>query len=268
MDYLTLENEKAFSSFVSYYYDVFPTMQRIPVNIITTEDLNQTHSELRPENKARFVGANAELKNEDNGRMVVPYSINGTISILLNTKKLLEYTGAASNTWIGTIAHELTHAIDYYQMARKEGLTHYDPLEEISLYHMFQLWSEYHARKLGYRFLREYINKSEDSVNEQQLIEDIVKIEWPYHKNYYSECFSYIDENQQMYNTMQLLGRYSVWCDLFPIIFNGETLSSDFNNSPWMTHLFLFLREHENLDLIYNNFEGLRKTLSEKWPYA
>ena len=72
-------------------------------------------------------------------------------------------------TWLGTIAHELTHAIDYYQMARKEKLDCYGPLLKTASYLMFQLWSEYHAKRLGYGFMRRLlnmdINLAEDEAN-------------------------------------------------------------------------------------------------------
>ena len=262
MDNKSLKNESTILSIITSYYEMFPTMEIIPVNIITTDNLNRTHCELRPEYKNKFLGANAELGNEDNGRMVVPHSINETISILLNSKKLKEYAGNATTTWIGTIAHELTHAIDYYQIARKDGLYYYDPLEDTALYHMFQLWSEFHARKLGYHFLRKVISKSNDSEDEQQQIEYILKT------RYNRACLFNIDENRHIYNTMQLLGRYSVWCDLFPATFNEEALSTDFLNSAWIAHLLSFLRKHDSLDLIYYNFDELRCVLSEKWSFA
>ena len=69
----------------------------------------------------------------------------------------------------------MTHAIDYYQMARREALTYYDPLEESASYHMFQLWSEYHARKLGYRLLREFHEGVGNLSDKQQQINILQK---------------------------------------------------------------------------------------------
>lgn len=33
-----------------------------------------------------------------------------------------KYTEDGSMTWVGILAHELTHAIDYNQFAKREGL--------------------------------------------------------------------------------------------------------------------------------------------------
>jgi hypothetical protein len=64
---------------------------------------------------------------------------------------------------------------------------------------------------------------------------------------------------------MQLLGRYSVWCDLFPDEFNAPILKELFINAPWMYNLFIFLRKNYSLDIVYNNFEEMRLILSENW---
>ena len=72
------------------------------------------------------------IQSDYNGRMVVPESLDDPIHILLNTRKVEEYTNDGSMTWIGTIGHEYTHAIDFYQMARLEELDSYSPLEETS----------------------------------------------------------------------------------------------------------------------------------------
>ena len=241
------EEKNIFESIIELYYVLNPTMERVPVNIILTDDLNRTHCELRPEYRDRLFEKSAELNNDYNGRVVVPHSVDETISILINTQKVKQYTDDGSFTWAGTITHELTHAIDYYQMARREELLYYDPLEEMSLYRMFQLWSEYHARKLGYRSLREFHRKLGNLGDDQQQIKYIIEKEWPFHQeNHYRDYHSGIDGNQQMYITMQMLGRYSVWCDLFPDIFNEQALSTDFMSTQWMGDLFTFLRQHES----------------------
>lgn len=260
--------ETMYKSIIAGYYALYQSMEQIPINIILTDDLNGKHIELRPEYRDKLLDESNRKNNEYNGRMVVPHSIDDTINILINTKKMKQYTDDGSFTWVGTIAHELTHAIDYYQMARKEKLLTYDPLEEIASYHMFQLWSEYHARKLGYRFLREFHGVIGNLGDEEQQIKFIVETEWPFHQtNHYNDYHSGINGNDQMYITMQLLGRYSVWCDLFPDTFNREKFSSDYVNTPWLLHLFSFLREHESLDKVYPDLDGLCNVLAENWMF-
>lgn len=261
-------NEELFNPIIELYYMLNPTMERIPVNVVLTDNLNRTHCELRPEYRDKLITENDESGNDYNGRMVVPHSITEPISILINTEKIEQYTKDGSLTWIGTISHELTHAIDYYQMARKESLTYYDPLEEIASHQMFQLWSEYHARKLGYMLLRKVHDEFGNLDSEQQQIEYIKDEEWPSHKDkYYSDYHATEDGNLQLYLTMQLLGRYSAWCDLFPDVFNEETLSTEFFFAPWMGHLFSFLRKRETLDTVYPDLDDLRCVLAENWLF-
>lgn len=197
-----------FDSLIEMYYTINPAMERIPINIILTDNLNRTHCELRPEYRRSLTKIEAEEANDYNGRMVVPRSLDEAINILINTEKVKQYTEDGSMTWVGTFAHELTHAIDYYQMARREALTCYTLLEESPFYHAFQLWSEYHARKLGYNFLREFHRCLGNLGDDQQQKKHIIETEWPFHKNrHYSDYHSGIDGNQQIYITMQLLGR-------------------------------------------------------------
>ncbi len=251
---------------IEAYFKYYPINEHIPVKIILTDNLGQTHCELRPDRREELEKM-GDANNDYNGRMVVPHELDGTIHVLLNSQKIVEYTNDQSMTWIGTLAHELTHAIDYYQMARKELLESYDPLEEISLYSMFQLWSEYHARKIGYSFLRKMLSVDVDPSKLDQQIAYINNKEWPFHrKRHYEEYHHTANGYQQMYITMQLLGRYSVWCDIYPQAFNESNLTMDFANVPWMFHLFSFLYHHESLDVIYNHFEDMRLILQENWP--
>jgi hypothetical protein len=131
---------------------------------------------------------------------------------------------------------------------------------------MFHLWSEYHARKLGYGFLRKQLNIDADVSNEKDRIEYIQNIEWPNHMNrHYNEYHKTNNSNIQMNDTMQLLGRYSVWCDLFPKEFNESVFKEIYKNTPWMYSIFAFLRQHSSLDAVYPNFEAMRLILKENW---
>lgn len=62
-------------------------MERVPVNIILTDNLNRTHIQLRQEFKDILSETSDAPYNEYNGRMVLPYSIDKPISILINTEK-------------------------------------------------------------------------------------------------------------------------------------------------------------------------------------
>ena len=36
-------NENVLSTYIEFYYILNPTMERIPVNVVFTDDLNRTH---------------------------------------------------------------------------------------------------------------------------------------------------------------------------------------------------------------------------------
>lgn len=249
------------------YYKCYPHMERIPVNIEFTDDLAKKHFELRSDIKEQLIAEDIYSQQNFNGRMVAPCDIKDNISILLNTNKVVQYCNDGSMTWIGTFAHELTHAIDFYMMARKEKLQSYDELQQCSTYLMFQLWSEYHARKLGYQFLRTILGvDKQPTYSLKECIDHIQNTEWPTHKkHHFEEYHKNRNGNNQMYITMQLLGRYSVWCDLFPHNFNEDTFAMDFANEIWMQHLFSFMRHHETFDLIYENFDLMESIINENW---
>lgn len=261
----TEDYNKLFKALEELYVRLFDA-ERIPVVITLTADQNKTHAELRPDLKEAI--EREELENDSNGRIVLPYNIDDSIRILMNIKKIIEYSKDGSMTWVGTYAHELTHALDYNKMAKRDGLVSYEPLEKTGKYYMFQLWSEYHARKRGYMFLRKYFELAGQMPDEEEQVLHIKTKEWPYHwKRHYKEYHADNNGNKQLYITMQLLGRYSVWCDLFPEHFNINEIKSDYKASPWMGHLFEFLRTHEDFEKIYPCFEKMKEVISENWGW-
>lgn len=224
----------------------------------------KTHYELRPDRKEELIAHNIETFNIQNGRMVTPRTNDEPTYILLNTKMIEKYTEDGSMTWVGILAHELTHAIDYNQFAKREGLNSLDIIEGTSNFYMFQLWSEYHARKRGYYFLRLFFENHNRLDTREIQVEYILQTEWPFHReNHFREYHENTNGNNHMYITMQLLGRYSVWCDLFPDDFNKEAFARDYAQTPWMVHLFTFLRAYETLDDIYGNFNKLKAAFEE-----
>lgn len=257
--------EEMLQLLVFKYYELYPEMQKISINTIISDCLSKLYFEIRPDSKAKHKEDEIKSTFDLNGMMVLPYAVGEPINILLDRNKIAEYTNDGSMTWLGTFAHELTHAIDFYQMAVKENLNCYDPLLDTGEYYMFHLWSEYHARKLGYAFLRNLLGVDTD-YDEISRIEHIQTIEWPTQFNrHFKEYHETNNGNIQMNSTMQLLGRYSVWCDLFPTEFNKTVFKELFAKTPWMYNIFVFLRQNCSLDIVYSNFENMRLILSENW---
>lgn len=248
------------------YYTLYPNMLSLSVNVDVTDSLSRTHFELRPDLKDELIEQGIERDDESNGRMVLPKSVDGEIHILLNSQQMTKYTDDGSMTWMGTFAHELTHAIDYYQMAIKEELHTYDPLLRTDQYLMFQLWTEYHARRLGYGFLRNQLNVDADANSKNERITHILSYEWPNQFEIYLQQYNETNDGiRQMYYTMQLLGRFSVWCDLFPNVFTDSMQLHTFNDNLWMKKLLDFFELHDSLADVHGKFEGMRLILKENW---
>lgn len=260
-----MELEEALQNLILSYYNHYQDMQQVPINIILTDDINKKHCELYPERTSEIMSAAREI--DHNGRMVPAPSLEEPMNILMNTIKMLQYTKDGSMTWIGTFAHELTHAIDYYQMARLLKLKDYSSLEYTKHNQMFQMWSEYHARKKGYGFLRKFLADCNCLPGSTEQIEYILKTEWPTHKEqHFIDYHNNANGSNQMYITMQLLGRYSVWNDCFPSVFNLDALKKEYNGEAWMYKLYEFLRQHERLENTYNCFEELKLIFRLNWP--
>lgn len=257
--------QELINTLFSMYHSIFPEVIKIPVSITFTDDLNKTHAELRPDRADSILEEG--LQSNYNGRMVVPESIDDPIHILLNVRKIEEFTNDGSMTWIGTIGHEYTHAIDFYQMARLEKLDSYSPLEETSQYMMFQQWTEYHARKYGYRFLRKYFEVAGIILQGDEQIKYIMETEAPAQTRRFNREYNRGTPNERLYLTMQYLGRFSVWIDLFPEHFSEEQLLEYCPGTYWMMDLLQFLRKHESLKEIYGHFDELQDVLSENWIF-
>lgn len=241
------------------YYETFPSVERIPVEIELTDDLNQAHARIRPDRKRELLTENKQ--NDFNGRTVVPVSVKDNIHVLLNTNRIEQYTKDGSMTWIGTLAHEYTHAIDFFQMARMEGLDSYSPLEMKEHYLMFHQWTEYHARKHGYRFLRKYFEVTGQLPSTEEQVQHILNKEAPAQTEIFAQQYNSCTADEQFYLVMQYLGRFSVWIDLFPEAFDETKLLEFCHGAEWMVDLLAFLRGHETLKMIHGHFSELESLL-------
>lgn len=257
-----IDLQHIFNNLLSMYYSVFPNTEKLPVHVIMSDDLNQTYAELRPDIAAEILSMHSQA--DYNGRMIPPTDIDGQFYIVLNSKKVYEYTYDKSLTWVGTFAHEYTHAIDYYQMAKFERLDSYSSLENDSHYMLFNYWSEYHARKHGYTFLRAFFYAKESKSQDDQIC-FILNTEAPLHTERFKKEYSTASPNEKLYLSMQYLGRFSVWIDLFPNLFSENKILEYFPGTYWMKNLLSFLRQHESLEQIYNHFNELKDVLSENW---
>ena len=260
------ENASFINILLSRYSALFPDMERITVNITVTDNLNKTHAEIRPDLADYLIEKNPQ--SDYNGRLVLPINTNETSSILLNRRKIEEYTLDGSMTWIGTLAHEYTHAVDYHQMAELKGIKRYDDMEAAPFFMMFYQWTEYHARKKGYMFLRSVLEETGNLPGYRDQVNNILEFELPQQTMRFLNDYNLGATNERLYLTMQYLGRFSVWMDLFADTFGYDEFKKHCMNAVWMVDLLMFLREHETLYSINDHFEEMKSILSQNWSFA
>lgn len=114
--------------------------------------------------------------------MVAPGSTSEMFTVLLNRRIIQESLNDGNVNWVGTIAHETTHVIDYLNYADLLGVADFEGILSISENAMFQLWTEFHARARGYYFVRKY--SFEDMFDESQ-VPDIINRRYQHKNNYF-----------------------------------------------------------------------------------
>lgn len=141
------------------------------------------------------------------------------------------------------------HIINSEDVERNMGLTIPPKTidEKFTIVIKFVLWTEFHARATGYFFMRKFIfgEKYNDKSDKEQT-DNILQKELPFQINWFSQQYEAANGNAdiQLYETMQFMGRYSIWEKLFPNVFNKRARQQVFGSNPWM------------LDIIRTNFGG------------
>ena len=254
------------SKLLADYFVLYPDWRQLPIEVIVSFNLSKSHLELRPDLAERLKKEKIESEDDSNGRMVPPHRVGEPMSILLNGEHIVRLTEDKTMAWVGTLAHEITHAIDYHQMALRENLDCYDPLLEARDYLMFQMWSEFHARRQGYTFLRDFFKLDEDDSTKNDRVEYVVKTELPLKiKHFFADYHDTDNAVLQINFTMQFLGRFSVWCDLFPETFNNSFIRAVFEANPWLYTIYSFLKQNTAFDDVYPKLNEMRQILLSNW---
>ena len=155
----------------------------------------------------------------------------------------------------------MTHAIDYRDMALKKNLPNCDELSSLDNYSLFIWWSEYHARKYGYTFLRHILIGNEIPFSEQKS--HIISKELPAQFDRFYEAYHATQNGTAQINeVMQFLGRLSVWYELFPDLITDDVLSSIWCGTTWLPELFFLLIECDTLDNFLNRSASMQEILS------
>lgn len=244
--------------------DYFKTFGDTPISIkySIVDDMTQAYAQLRPEHARREPQKIATL-NSYNGSTVAPNDVKGMFTVLLNKRIIQESYNAGNANWIGTIAHETTHVIDFTNYAALLGANDFEEILSISKNAMFQLWTEFNARAKGYYFVRKY--SFEDMFDESQ-VSDIINIEIPaQEKILFQNYHATTDGMQQAYLVSHYLGRLYALQQIFPKTFTDEQVKNLIPPNPWMYKWFLFLKSHTKLEDVYSCFDEMKNILRENF---
>lgn len=160
----------------------------------------------------------------------------------------------------GTLLHELTHAHDYYDYADFLQISDHNALFDSQYYNAFFCWTEFHARRIGYkRFIEYTFRKSWKQFKE--------------HRNEFLEGikanFSIYSSKGRLYDLMQAAGRYYTFIELCSS--HTENFKEDILDGNVETDLinilnevYHFLAENSEFEQFANNislFDDLLKRI-------
>lgn len=193
-----------------------------------------------------------------NGTLIMPNSLQEPVVILICNKVIDE-----NGTFLGSIIHELTHVHDFFNFVSYNNCSGYYDINNST----FSLWSEFHARKMGYSYLRRFsVMLQQGQVSDNEYIEHIITTECPSQLKWLvDDLIKYQNQPYEyIYCIMQFLGRYSVWQDTYPLNFNETTLPYELIDAfdYRITDLYCFLYKHKRFDEVKDILDELELLLN------
>ena len=233
----------------------------LKLSISLADDIWEEYLKVRPDHK-QMLDEQRPLPSF-HGTIATPAELDGTFTIIIDNQYSKTAIKENPSAWIGTVIHELTHAVDYRNYARLVHATNYDEVLDTSRHRMFQLWTEFNAKRHGYYFLRKY---TFEDISDPAQIPDIVNRELPFQINYMNQEYHSTSNGwTQIYIVSQFLGRLAVWEDLFPSYFDPERIEAIFGVNRWMFEMYDYLNSHRDLEVAVQSFEELRQILLQNF---
>lgn len=250
-------NSNELNKIMDDYFETFG-VKPVEVDIELTNSISDSYAKLRPDHKEKDSEMFKEKKmDSDNGVVVPPNYLDGKFVILLNRNSVIENIRNDNLTWIGTIAHELTHVIDFKDYAKITGFSSYDEISNGDI--LFLLWTEFNAKTKGYYFTRKY-TFNDLHENEDEQIEEIVNYELPAQLQLmYNEYNSTNNAYQQAYYVVHYLGRLYTLQQIFPNYFDEDFIEEHLISNKWMHDLYNFFAKNANLEDAYMHFDELER---------
>lgn len=231
------------------------------VNFCISDNLEQEYRKIRPDHEEKFSEQMESISNH-NALTITPSKVNEKFYILIDAKYFMKSL-EKDNNWAGTVAHELTHVYDFIRYADLINCHDYDDILDINQHWMFNIWTEFHAKVIGYYYVRKY---SFEDVYDESQIDYIVQEELPMHSKYMFDTYHATDNAfNQMYVVTHFLGRLFVWEKLFPNYFTENMIRQLLGNNGWMLDTYIFLKNHIKLDEAYRDFAELKNILRQNF---
>ena len=194
--------------------------------------------------------------NDSNGTMIFAPS-NDKITLVVLSKRVLPQKDIDEVR--GTILHELTHAHDFYDYADYLQISDYNMLFSSQYYNAFFLWTEFHARRIGYRRFIEYKFRKGWKQFKKHRYEFLEGIK---------ANFSIGSRKGRLYDLMQAAGRYYTFielCSSHKENFKGDVL--DGNVKPELLNIlnevYDFLAKNSEFKKFANNIELFDKLINK-----
>ncbi|MDO4977786.1 MAG: hypothetical protein Q4E53_11055 [Eubacteriales bacterium] len=164
--------------------------------------------------------------------------------------------------------HELTHYVDYKEYARIHNLKSYQELFHSQQTVLFQNWSEYHAERRGYAAYlkhRHGVRLQYDVTPKKiKIMEDETLRNLMFYAEHYTNTAEY-GSSRQIYFTMHLLARMSIWMQILPSHV-AEILSKDpfnYKGIEWIKKLMLLFAQYPTLEKMDPHLMDIAKIIAE-----
>lgn len=198
-----------------------------------------------------------EWVNSLNGTIIYPENRLEKFGILINLSYIKKCFEENNINWIGTLCHELTHVLDYIRAMELRDINFIEEFTKEDDYHLFGYWTEFNARRYGHYLLRYYTLG--DMIKSEESLKDILKREMPFQINYLASCFQ--ENHNQIYSTIQFLGRLKVWKDLFPDYFNKTTLHKILYENEWIEKLYWYFDDKDSIEKAIDTLDNINEIL-------
>ncbi len=202
-----------------------------------TDNISKEYKKIRPDHAKKFPEQAENINNENNALTIPPKELDVHFSILIDTKYFVESL-EKDNNWAGTVVHELTHVYDFIEYANLIDCHDYDVILDLGKHWMFNMWIEFHAKVIGYYYVRKYTFKD---IYDTLIIKYIMQSELPMRSQEMFESYHATNNAYtQMYAVVHFWGRLFVWEKLFPDYFTNAMIQELLGTNRWMLETYIF----------------------------